>query len=292
MPTPHTVVFCGTPRFAVLSLRALHGDPHFTVTQVVTQPDRPVGRSQELTPSETKLAAEELGIPVWQPESINKELPEFMKTMERPDFLVVVAYGKILGDEVLAWPKIAAVNVHGSILPRWRGASPIEHAILNGDESTGVTVQMMAKELDAGDTLSMAQTPIGPLDTSLSLRERLSRMGAELLVETLTMPLEPKPQPKDGITICGKISKEDGIVDPANLTAIEIDRRIRAFTPWPGVTTTVHGKTVKILSASLSEAKHGIPLSCKDGTTLYVTELVEAGKKPMKADEWMRGVRV
>lgn len=286
--TQHSVIFCGTPNFAVYSLRALHGSPHFNVTHVISQPDRPVGRLQEITMPPVKIAAQELGIPVWQPQDVNKELEA--KGLERPDFLVVVAYGKIVAENVLAFPKIAPINVHGSILPRWRGASPVEHAILHGDEYTGVTIQIMAPALDAGDVLSMAQTPIGPLDTASSLKDRLARMGADLLVETLSMPLDPKPQPQDGITFCGKIAKEDGIVEPEKSTAEEIDRKLRAFTPWPGVQTELHGKQIKILSASLTEVP-GVPLPCKDGSILYVTELVEAGKKPMKAEEWMRGIR-
>lgn len=285
----HSVIFCGTPSFAVFSLRALHGSPLFNVTHVITQPDRPVGRNQEVMPTPVKEAALELGIPVWQPEDINKELAA--KGLEKPDFLVVVAYGKILSKDVLDFANIAPVNVHASILPRWRGASPVEHAILHGDEYTGVTIQVMVPALDAGDVLGMAQTAIGPLETTGSLKERLARMGADLLVETLSVPLERKPQPADGVTLCGKISKEDGIVDPTKFTAEEIDRRLRAFTPWPGVQTELHGKQIKLLTASLTDTPGSVPLSCKAGSTLYVTELVEAGKKPMKAQEWMRGVR-
>lgn len=289
---PKTVVFCGTPPFAVLALRALHGSPLFRVLQVITQPDKPVGRSAELTPPAVKLAAEELGLPVWQPENLNEELTILNQLVpERPDFLVVVAYGKILSPAVLAYPAVAPINVHASILPRWRGASPVEHAIIAGDERTGVTVQIMGEKMDEGDTLGMAQTVIGPRDTAISLKEKLARMGADLLVETLSVPLEPKVQPEDGVTYCGKITKTDGMVDPSALTAADIERRLRAFTPWPGVQLTLHGKPVKVLAASLEETSHGIPLPCSGGTTLHVTELVEAGKKPMRADEWLRGIR-
>ncbi len=284
----HSVLFCGTPSFAVLSLRALHGSPLFEVKAVVTQPDRPVGRKQEMMAPAVKIAAEELGIPVLQPENINNAIADLG---ERPDFLVVVAYGKILKPEILAFPKIAPINLHGSLLPRWRGASPVEHAILHGDNATGVTVQIMAEELDAGDILSMAQTPINAHDTAMSLRERLARMGADLLVETLSMPLSPRPQPAEGITVCGKISREDGIVDPSLLTAEEIDRRLRAYFPWPGVQTDIEGRTVKILAASLTENPKAIPLHCNGDTTLYVTEVVEAGKKPMAAQDWLRGIQ-
>lgn len=289
---PKTVVFCGTPPFAVMALRALHGNPLFRVLQVITQPDKPVGRSAQLTPPAVKTAALELGLPVWQPINLNEELERLHALVpERPDFLVAVAYGKILSPDVLAFPTVAPVNVHASILPRWRGASPVEHAILHGDDRTGVTVQIMGEKMDEGDMLGLAQTAVGPKDTTQSLKEKLSRLGADLLVETLSMPLAPKSQPAEGITYCGKIAKEDGMTDPASSTAVDMDRRLRAFTPWPGVQTTLHGRTVKLLSASLEPSAHAIPLPCKDSTTLYVTELVEAGKKPMKADDWLRGIK-
>lgn len=287
-----TVIFCGTPEFAVFSLRSLHGSGAFRVLQVITQPDRPVGRKQELTAPAVKLAAEELELPVWQPENINKELPALHALVpEHPDFLVAVAYGRILSPAMLALPAIAPINVHASILPRWRGASPIEHAILHGDDRTGVTVQIMGEKMDEGDILSMSQTPIGPLDTTPSLKQRLARMGADLLVETLSMPLSPMPQSQDGVTYCGKIAKEDGIVNAEQLTAAEIERRVRAFTPWPGVQTTLNGRTIKIMRSTLEPVPHSVPLTCKHNTVLHITELVEAGKKPMKAADWVRGVR-
>lgn len=288
---PKTVVFCGTPPFAVFSLRSLHGSPLFRVLHVVTQPDRPVGRSQEILKPAVKVAAEELGLPVWQPENINDAFAAGSVPFLKPDFLVVVAYGKILKPDVLAFPAVAPINVHASILPRWRGASPIEHAILHGDDRTGVTVQIMGEKMDEGDILGMAQTAIGPAETTVGLKEKLARMGADLLVETLSMPLSPRPQTTDGVTYCGKLSKEDGLADTGAMTAQEIDRRLRALSPWPGVQLSVRGKTVKLLRASLQQSPHAVPLSCKDGSTLYVSELVEAGKKPMKAVEWVRGVR-
>lgn len=288
---PKTVVFCGTPPFAVFALRALHGSPLFRVLHVVTQPDRPVGRAQDILKPAVKEAAEELGLPVWQPENLNDAFAANAVPFERPDFLVVVAYGKILKPDVLAFPTIAPINVHASILPRWRGASPVEHAILAGDDRTGVTVQIMGEKMDEGDILGMAQTAIGPAETTVGLKEKLARMGADLLTETLSMPLCPKPQSADGVTYCGKITKEDGLSDPATMTAADLDRRLRALSPWPGVQLTFHGRQVKLLRASLQESPHAVALPCAGGTTLYVSELVEAGKKPMKAEEWLRGVR-
>lgn len=290
---PYSVIFCGTPDFAVPSLQALLDDPAFAVRLVITQPDRPVGRKQILTPPPVKVLALEKGIPVFQPESINAELPAYMEAhaIERPDFLIVVAYGKILKQPILDLPNIAPINVHGSLLPRWRGASPIEHAILNGDTETGVTIQVMSAGLDEGPILSMQSLPIVDSDTSTSLRASMSVIGAQLLVDTLKKPLKPEPQPKTGITICGKLSRDDAQIDLSTMTAIDIDRRIRALNPWPGVITNLKNHELKLIEASLTDTADSIPLSCAKGSTLYVTMIQEAGKKPMKTGDWKRGLR-
>ena len=286
-----SIIFCGTPAFAVPSLKALVADAAFDVRLVVTQPDRPVGRAQKVTPSPVKVAAEELGLPILQPEKIND--PSFLSSLaaHRPDFLVVVAYGQILSKEVLAVPKVAAVNVHGSLLPRWRGASPVEHAILAGDDETGVTVQIMAEALDAGPILSAQSTSIGPQETAPELRERLSALGASLLVQTLQAPLHPVPQPEDGVTYCKKLAREDGMVDPLLLTAEEIERRVRALVPWPGVTISLSDQTIKILAVSLMPSPGSIALPCRQGTVLHLVQVQPANGKPMTAQEWMRGRR-
>ncbi len=289
----HSIIFCGTPDFAVPALQLLLSDAAFDVSLVITQPDRPVGRKQLLTPSPVKMLAMEKGIPVFQPENINLELEEYLDahTMSVPDYLIVVAYGKILKQPILDLPTIAPINVHGSILPRWRGASPVEHAILNGDTETGVTVQIMGTGLDEGPILSITKMPIGPTDTDTTMREKLSKAGAELLVETLKKPLKPEPQPETGITICKKLSREDAQINLSTMTAIDIDRRIRALNPWPGVVTTIEGHEMKLLEASLTETPDSIPLLCANGSTLYLTMVQEAGKKPMKAADWKRGLR-
>lgn len=289
---PYSVIFCGTPDFALPSLRALASDPAFTIRLVITQPDKPVGRKKIITPSPVKTLAEDLGIPVLQPENINEELPAYLllHPEDQPDFLVVVAYGKILSETVLAIPRIAPINVHGSILPHWRGASPVEHAILAGDIETGVTVQIMASELDAGPILGTATIPLHVADTATTVRHTLSHLGAELLRSTLTHPLTPTPQPTEGITFCRKLTKEDGIVDRHTMTAIDLDRHVRALNPWPGVLCDIDGHTVKILESSLEQTPHAIPVGCAEETTLFVVRVQPAGRKSMSAEEWRRGI--
>lgn len=289
----YSIIFCGTPDFAVPALTALVSDKSYDVRLVITQPDRPVGRKAVLTSPPVKIAAEDLGLPVFQPENINVELLPYLANggIERPDFLVVVAYGKILRVETLALPKVAAINVHGSLLPRWRGASPVEHAVLHGDAKTGVTVQIMAKELDAGDVLSMKETEIGARETAPHLRHRLSLLGAELLADTLKKPLKPVAQPQEGITICRKLSKEDGLANPTVMDAREIDRKVRAFNPWPGVLVTVDGIELKLIETSLDATPESIPLLCANNTILHLMMVQPIGKKPMSGAAWKRGIK-
>ncbi len=285
-----TIVFCGTPEFAIPSLRALVESGLFEVRLVITQPDKPVGRSGRATPPPMKKAAIDLGLEVWQPEKLNLQIEEENYKMgDRPDFLVVVAYGQLLSSKVLEWPDVAPINVHGSLLPRWRGASPIEHAILHGDTETGIAVQRMVKELDAGPILAVAKTPIGERETALQLRDRLSTMGAELLVETLSKPLVETPQPSDGITICRKLSRDDGKADISTMTATDIDRMARALYPWPGVTATVKEREVKILETSMEPTEASTPIECAKGTMLHIVMIQEAGGKAMTGAEWGRG---
>ncbi|HVW66837.1 MAG TPA: methionyl-tRNA formyltransferase [Candidatus Peribacteraceae bacterium] len=289
----HSILFCGTPHFAVPSLRMLLHDDDFEVKAVITQPDKPVGRKQTLTYPPVKTLALDHQIPVLQPENINTFLPDYIEKHPemKPDFLVVVAYGKILKQAVLDLPNIAPINVHASVLPRWRGASPIEHAILNGDATTGVTIQIMSAGLDEGPILSIDKIGIGAHETAPQLRERLSVIGAELLVKTLKEPLHPVPQSAEGITVCTKIKKEDGNVDPKTMSAWQIERAIRAYQPWPGVKATIDGHEVKLIEASIEPDPSAIAIACNENTTLYVTMLQPPGKKPMKATDWQRGLR-
>ncbi len=286
-----SIIFCGTPGFAVPALKTLATNPAFKILAVVTQPDRPVGRQQTLLPSDVKSAALRLQLPVEQPAKLNAALADLKKRYGTPDFLVVVAYGQILSKSALEWPAIMPINVHGSLLPRWRGASPIEHAILAGDTETGITIQRMAEKLDAGDILAQQSIPVGPSDTSLGLRDRLSAVGADLLAKTLLEPLKSVPQDERLVTVCRTLSRDDGRIDPLTLTAVEIDRRLRAFTPWPGVTMSVDGTDVKILAAALTPSDDSVPLACKDGTVLHLQIVQPASKKPMAAGDWSRGRR-
>lgn len=269
--TPRSIIFLGTSSFAVPTLRALAADKSFTIELVVTQPDRPVGRKQLLTPSPIKEEALKLGLAIAQPEKI-KELQ-----VPRPDFLLVISYGQILPEEILALPTIAPINIHASLLPRWRGASPIQHAILNGDEESGVTVQRMVSELDAGPILSVAKTSIEPRETYQTLHDRLALMGAELAVQTLKKPLLETAQEEAKITLCRKLKKEDGNADAKIMDAETIDRMVRALTPWPGV---VIGDA-KILETSLTQGADDLPFPCANGTTIFIRKIQPASGKPM-----------
>lgn len=288
--SPIRIVFAGTSDFAVPSLQALAADKRFSVELVISQPDRPVGRNQALTPPPVASAAKQLGLPLLQPENINTAMDTLQKAVpQAPDFLVVVAYGQILRDDVLHWPSQLPINVHGSVLPRWRGASPIHHALLMNDATTGVTVQRMVAALDAGPVLSQRAIPIGSSDTFRTLHDRLATLGAELLTQTLAEPLSETPQEEALVTVCRTLKREDGLVDSTKLTAVEIERRIRAFTPWPGVCMNWNDLNLKILEASLTPHAEGWPLTCANQTTLYITSLQPAGKKAMSGKAFASG---
>jgi methionyl-tRNA formyltransferase len=288
-----TVIFMGTPLFAAHCLDALAKDSAFEILLAVSQPDKPVGRDREIISTPVKRMALDLGIPVFQPDRVNAELPAYLEkhAIKRPDFLVVVAYGNILSQDILNLPKIAPVNMHASLLPRWRGASPIEHAILAGDTVTGISIQRMVKALDAGPVLAEEATNIGPEETAVELRGRLMGMASRLLPRTLAQPLDEKPQDEIQATFCGKLSREDGVVDPSAMTAEEIDRKVRALMPWPGVTCTVEGQQLKLLQTSLSPSHAAYPLRCKDGTTLHLLSVQPPNKRAMSGKDWRNGLR-
>jgi len=298
------IVFCGTPIFAVPALKALTEDPAFIVDLVITQPDRPVGRKHLMTSPPVKIAAEQLGLPIFQPQNINKELlpylhsPAFAKasagkqfSMINFQFLVVVAYGQILSKEILDLPRIAPVNLHASLLPRWRGASPIEHAILAGDQKTGVTIQRMVETLDAGPILAQKTIDIDPRETTETLRLRLAQLGTLLLTETLKNPLSPTPQEKTGVTLCYKLTRNSGIIDPKQMTAVDLDRHVRALAEEPGIHCTIDGFPLRILQTKIHPSKGAIPLSCTEGTTVYIAKVQPPGKNGMTGDAWLRGHR-
>jgi methionyl-tRNA formyltransferase len=239
---------------------------------VVTQPDRPAGRGMKLTPSPVKVAAEELGLPVYQPERIrDPEAVERLRALA-PDFLVVVAYGQILPAPVLEVPRMAAVNVHASLLPRWRGAAPVAHAILAGDAETGVTVMKMDEQLDHGPILAVRATAIGEHEDAVELTARLAEMGAELLVETLANfdELRVVGQDHKQATVAPKKAKADADLD-WSLGAVEIDRRVRGLQPWPGATLPTSRGRVKVLKGHVEAGR-------------YVPDVVQLpGKRPAPA---------
>ncbi len=288
IPMPHSIVFLGTSAFAVPCLQALASDPDFSISLVITQTDKPVGRKQIVTASPVKVAALELGLLVLQPPKLNDAWATIKNTYVIPEFLIAVSYGQILSEAVLQWPSQAAINVHASLLPELRGASPIQHAILEGKRETGVTVQQMVKELDAGPILSRRTVSIDSRETYVTLHEKLAKLGAALLCDTLHHPLTPREQDHGKATFCKKLKKEDGVIDPSDRTAEEIDRRVRALSPWPSVVW--NGK--KILETSLESVPNAFPLPCKNQTILYISSIQPSGKKPMNGAEYARGYAI
>lgn len=253
MAVEQKVVFMGTPRFAVPSLRALSAGPYMIT--VVTQPDRPAGRHAHLTPPPVKVAAEQLGLPVWQPATLKD--PDFRARLAelRPDVTVLVAYGEYLAPSLLDLPRRGSINLHPSLLPRWRGSTPIQSPILAGDDVTGVSIILMDKGLDTGPVLAQRRVPIEPGETAPHLADRLAETGAALLAETLSPwlrgEIEPVPQAEEGATLTKELKKADGLIDWTR-PAVEIERQVRALQPWPGTYTYWQGRLLKIVSAALT----------------------------------------
>jgi methionyl-tRNA formyltransferase len=245
------IVFMGSPKFAVPSLEALVTS--HDVVGVVTQPDRPAGRGGTLRRPPVKVAAQAYGLPVFQPPTLRS--PEALAQLRawEPTLIVVAAFGQILTYDVLELPPYGCLNVHPSLLPRWRGPAPVPAAIMAGDEITGVTIMKLDPGVDTGPILSQREEPVRPTDTAATLLTRLSHAGAELLVETippyLAGELAPRPQPETGVIYSQELEKEDGRLD-WNQPAIELDRQIRAVTPWPGAFTTWKGRRLKVLAAT------------------------------------------
>ena len=294
----------GTPGFAVPSLEVLVGA--HTVVGVVTQPDRPAGRGREMHQSAVKKAAVKHDLPTYQPRSLRtSEVVEHLSRWE-PDVIVVAAFGQILTEDVLDLPPHGCLNVHASLLPRWRGAAPVAAAIRAGDEVTGVTIMRMDSGLDTGPILTQREEPIRPDDTRASLMERLSYVGAALLAETLPPylvgDLEPRPQPEDPVTFAHRLEKDEGELDWSR-AAVEIDRKIRAFTPWPGTYTFWDGRRLKVLEASPlpawdGGASPGAVVELDDGAgvatgegALRLEEIQLAGKRAMTVEVFLRGAR-
>ena len=295
------IVFMGTPEFAVPSLEKLAGSGH-EIAGVFTQPDRPRGRGNKLSPSPVKACAQQYGIPVFQPEKIRRDGVEDLRGL-KPDLCVTAAFGQILSQEILDIPPLGNINVHASLLPRHRGSAPIAHAILQGDKTAGITTMMMDRGIDTGDMLLQAETEIGETETCGELTERLSRMGAELLEETLRRleegTLERAPQDEAGMTYDPMLNKEMGTAD-FTLSAREMKGRINGLNPWPCVSVPFGEGRLKLLRAALAEgkgdpgevlaadAKSGLILACGEGA-VRILELQAPGGKKMKAEDYLRG---
>lgn len=319
------LVFFGSPRFAVPSLSALLAAGH-DVALVVSQPARPVGRRGEISDPAVARLGKERGLPLFQPQSLKPDEAVARLAQAGADLFVVVAYGKILPQRLLDLPRLGAVNVHGSVLPRWRGASPVQAAILAGDTVTGVTIMKMEAGMDTGPVFATSETGIGEKDTAETLGARLSEMGAELLVETLgrsefsvevgrarpearsSSPsrrffLPPLPQDDSRATYCPKIAREDGLVDWTR-PAVELVRRDRAFTPWPGLFTFRRRTRLKLAGLSLAtggisgsppgsvlSVSPALVVACGEGA-VALRELQAEGRKRLSVTDFVRGERV
>ena len=297
------IVFMGTPDFAVASLRRLVEDGH-EIAGVFTQPDKP-GNRKKLTPPPVKEYALSKGIPVYQPERMRGEEPLALLRSLAPELTVVAAYGQILPEDVLEAAKLGSVNVHASVLPKYRGAAPINWAILNGERETGVTIMYMAKKLDAGDMIRVKTTPIAPDEDAESLFTRLAALGAELLSETILAIADGTasrtPQNDLDATYAPMLTREMSPID-WNKCADAVVNQVRGLTPWPCASMTVGGLTVKVWRAepggetsdpagTLRAAKRGVAAACGDGKAVLITELQPEGGKRMAASAWLNGKR-
>ncbi|QNK03309.1 methionyl-tRNA formyltransferase [Dyella telluris] len=298
------VVFAGTPEFSVPCLEACRASGA-EVVAVYTQPDRPAGRGRKLTPSPVKQAALDAGIPVEQPESLKSEEARATLAAYAPDLMVVVAYGLILPRKVLAIPRLGCWNVHASLLPRWRGAAPIQRAILAGDGESGVDLMQMEAGLDTGPVLLERRTPISPEDTGGTLHDRLAALGADVLADGLARvmageTLLPRPQPDEGVTYAHKLDKAEARLDFTR-PAIELERQVRAFDPWPVAEGDVNGETLRIWAARAVEghgspgsvlgmSREGIDIACGEGA-LRVTALQRAGGKRITAADYLNAMK-
>lgn len=296
------IVFMGSPEFAVPSLEALVTE--HDVVGVVTQPDRPAGRGGALRQPPVKVVAQTCDVPVFQPPTLRS--PDTLNRLREwsPEAIVVAAFGQILTPDVLELPPHGCLNVHPSLLPRWRGPAPVPAAITAGDEITGVTIMKLDTGVDTGPILSQREVPIRPDDTAVTLLTRLSHVGAELLVETLPPYLSgaivPRPQPETGVTVSQELEKEDGRLDWTR-SAVALDRQIRAVTPWPGAFTTWKGHRLKVLAATPhphleTEAPPStvVPVDAGAGVAtgegvLALLEVQRAGKRALPIRDFLNG---
>ncbi len=277
------ILFMGTPDFAVPCLRALV-ENQYNVIGVVTQPDRPKGRKQVLTPPPVKIAAEALGIPVYQPEKVSaREHVEFFQTLSI-DLVITAAFGQLLSKEFLAIPRLGCINVHASLLPKYRGGAPIHWSVINGETETGVTIMYMEEKLDAGDILSQKKVDIEFTDTTGIVYEKVTQAGAQLLIETLpdlvTGKLTPVKQNQAMATFAYNIRRQDEAID-WNKDAFAIYNQIRGLSPWPGAYTTVHGQILKVLSSEIYDASEQTEIGTED----VQTESAQTGIQDAQAGE-------
>jgi methionyl-tRNA formyltransferase len=286
------IAFAGTPDFALTALHAIQASRH-TIVGVLTQPDRPKGRGRQIASSPVKIAAQSYGLPVSQPTTLKTEADRADLASWRPDVLVVVAYGLILPRAALELPRLGCVNIHASLLPRWRGAAPIQRAILTGDTQTGVTIMRMDVGLDTGPMFLQRPTAIGPGETGGSLHDRLASEGGAAVLDVLDAlaadTASSTPQPEIGVTYAAKIDKAEATVDWSR-SAEEIERKVRAFNPWPVAQTQLDGEQLRIYRASVNSAIFGT-IGADPGTIVDVRDdfvLVACGRGYLSLHELQR----
>lgn len=293
------IVFMGTPNFAAAALQAIL-DAKFNVVAVYTQPPKPVGRGYEVTKSATHLLAERYNIPVVYPKTLRTPEAHAELKALNPDICVVAAYGFILPQAVLDIPPLGCINIHGSLLPRWRGAAPIQHAILAGDDETGITLMRMDVGMDTGDMLYKRAVPINTTTTSQMLFDELAVLGGEMIVEYLNHPEKYSaiPQPLEGVTMAPKIDKSMAQLDWRKASA-ELERQLRAFTPWPGAFTVYNQNVLKIGGLKIITSQHTqtpgtilneqLHIACGNRTVLAITHLQRPGGKMLSTSEFLKG---
>lgn len=293
------IVFAGTPEFAAVALQAILAAGH-QVALVLTQPDRPAGRGMKLAASAVKELALKHGLPIYQPERLKDPASHEMIRAAGAELMVVAAYGLILPRAVLDLPRLGCINIHASLLPRWRGAAPIQRAILAGDRETGITLMQMDAGLDTGAMLMRRAIAIDPIDTAATLHDKLAALGAHLIVEALTRPAQliPIPQPTEGVSYAAKISKAEAALDWRR-PAAELERQVRAFDPFPVATAAIRETPLKIWRAVttassggpgevLAAGDPGIVVACGQDA-LCLTELQKPGSRRLTAGEFLRG---
>jgi len=302
------LIFCGTPQFAVPTLEKLIAQRH-AIELVITQPDEPSGRGYEVKLPPVKELALKVGVPVFQPAKLKEPATQEILSKYHPDAFVVVAYGRIIPSWMIALPRLGCINLHASLLPKYRGAAPIQWALIRGEHTTGVTTMKIDPGMDTGDILLRREEPIREDDTTETLSERLGKLGADLMIETLRGlergDITPRPQDHSQATLAPLIKKEDGRID-WTMTAQEIAWRVRGFCPWPGAYTTFRGKHLHIWAAAvhsgetrgsaepgaLAVAARKLLVDCGQGTLLEVKELQVEGRKRLSARDFLNGVRL